>query len=47
MNDNLEENVETATYAGCCLFIALLCAAVAVGLGYIAIAGLGAIVRLF
>lgn len=47
MNNDLEENVETVTYTGCCLFITLLCAAVAVGLGYIVIAGLGAIVRLF
>lgn len=47
MNNNFEETVEAATYTGCCLFIALLCAAVVVGLGYIAIAGIGAIVRLF
>ena len=47
MNNNLEETVEAATYTGCCLFIALLGAAIAVGLGYVVIAGLGAIVRMF
>ena len=47
MKRSFEETVETATFTGCCLFIALLGAAIAVGLGYIAIAGLGAIVRLF
>lgn len=47
MKDSFEKNVAAATYTGCCLFIALLGAAIAVGLGYIAIAGLGTIVRLF
>lgn len=43
MNDKTERGVQD----GCCLIMTLLFAAIAVGLGYIVIAGLGAIVRMF
>ena len=43
----MKDKIEPVAYYGCCLIMTLLFAAIAVGLGYIVIAGLGAIVRMF